>query len=384
MASHCNSQSTIWIAFALIPKIYDDDWSLTTASFELPSSYQYAVILLIYALPLLVMLVTYSLVGRSLWGGHIPGEATDHYHNQIAAKRKVTMRHSTISSEIAQMMFNRNLLASSAAVAWIGVVMCQRWWRWWSLWWWPLPSAGCRTTSTSSWGRSTETFINKTIFSRWAAVRQHLLSFSGFFLCVFLHWMTGFSASTGVFGYFLAGHELYHVQPHNLLLSEPKVRDNSTHSNASSSQTCQKKEKNPLLPAGSALVSATPSPGAPSSRCQRRTRWSCSTRTPSESPCRAATAGTALTLTTAGRQPLATQRPPSARRWSGRETPARLRGRTALPSWSTTPTDSHWRGLGGGRVHPLLQRTSQDQSRRRQENSRQREPHRSQQAFPQT
>lgn len=52
-------------------------------------SYQYAVIVLIYLLPLLVMLVTYSLVGRSLWGGHIPGEATDHYHNQITAKRKV-------------------------------------------------------------------------------------------------------------------------------------------------------------------------------------------------------------------------------------------------------------------------------------------------------
>ncbi|XP_051236474.1 substance-K receptor isoform X2 [Dicentrarchus labrax] len=30
-----------------------------------------------------------SLVGRSLWGGHIPGEATDHYHSQITAKRKV-------------------------------------------------------------------------------------------------------------------------------------------------------------------------------------------------------------------------------------------------------------------------------------------------------
>ncbi|CAJ1048866.1 substance-K receptor [Xyrichtys novacula] len=52
-------------------------------------SYQYAVILLIYLFPLLVMLVTYSLVGRSLWGGHIPGEATDHYHSQITAKRKV-------------------------------------------------------------------------------------------------------------------------------------------------------------------------------------------------------------------------------------------------------------------------------------------------------
>ncbi|XP_027869538.1 substance-K receptor [Xiphophorus couchianus] len=52
-------------------------------------SYQFAVILLIYLLPLLVMLVTYSLVGRSLWGGHIPGEATEHYHSQITAKRKV-------------------------------------------------------------------------------------------------------------------------------------------------------------------------------------------------------------------------------------------------------------------------------------------------------
>ncbi|XP_074523315.1 substance-K receptor [Halichoeres trimaculatus] len=52
-------------------------------------SYQYALILLSYLLPLLVMLVTYSLVGRLLWGAHIPGEATDHYHSQITAKRKV-------------------------------------------------------------------------------------------------------------------------------------------------------------------------------------------------------------------------------------------------------------------------------------------------------
>lgn len=52
-------------------------------------SYQYTLILLIYVLPLLVMLVTYSLVGRTLWGGHIPGEATDHYPNQMTAKRKV-------------------------------------------------------------------------------------------------------------------------------------------------------------------------------------------------------------------------------------------------------------------------------------------------------
>lgn len=63
-------------------------------------SYQYAVILLIYLLPLLVMLVTYSIVGQSLWGGHIPGEATDHYHNQITAKRKVTRFHSATSQAV--------------------------------------------------------------------------------------------------------------------------------------------------------------------------------------------------------------------------------------------------------------------------------------------
>ncbi|XP_051945447.1 neuromedin-K receptor-like [Xyrauchen texanus] len=52
-------------------------------------SYQIAVIILIYLLPLLVMLVTYSLVGQKLWGSKIPGEASDHYQNQIQAKRKV-------------------------------------------------------------------------------------------------------------------------------------------------------------------------------------------------------------------------------------------------------------------------------------------------------
>ncbi|KAF4105731.1 substance-K receptor [Onychostoma macrolepis] len=52
-------------------------------------SYQIAVIILIYLLPLLVMLVTYSLVGRRLWGSEIPGEASNHYQNQMQAKRKV-------------------------------------------------------------------------------------------------------------------------------------------------------------------------------------------------------------------------------------------------------------------------------------------------------
>ncbi|XP_006630635.1 substance-K receptor [Lepisosteus oculatus] len=52
-------------------------------------AYQIAVIILIYLLPLLEMLVTYSIVGMTLWGSEIPGEASDHYQNQMQAKRKV-------------------------------------------------------------------------------------------------------------------------------------------------------------------------------------------------------------------------------------------------------------------------------------------------------
>uniref|UniRef100_A0A3B5B2A8 Substance-K receptor-like n=1 Tax=Stegastes partitus TaxID=144197 RepID=A0A3B5B2A8_9TELE len=82
----------IWIVAVLLafPQCY---YSVTRFYYPrtvcMVDCYQYAVILLIYLLPLLVMLVTYSLVGRSLWGGHIPGEASDHYHSQITAKRKV-------------------------------------------------------------------------------------------------------------------------------------------------------------------------------------------------------------------------------------------------------------------------------------------------------
>ncbi|KAJ8364973.1 hypothetical protein SKAU_G00138040 [Synaphobranchus kaupii] len=53
-------------------------------------SYQISLIILIYLLPLLVMLVTYSHVGQTLWGSEIPGEASEHYQNQIKAKRKVS------------------------------------------------------------------------------------------------------------------------------------------------------------------------------------------------------------------------------------------------------------------------------------------------------
>ncbi|XP_010887222.1 substance-K receptor [Esox lucius] len=52
-------------------------------------TYQIAMIILIYLLPLLVMLITYSLIGQTLWGSEIPGETSRHYRNQIQAKRKV-------------------------------------------------------------------------------------------------------------------------------------------------------------------------------------------------------------------------------------------------------------------------------------------------------
>lgn len=57
---------------------------------HLSHRYQIALITLIYLLPLLVMLVTYSLIGQTLWGSEIPGETSDHYQNQIQAKRKVS------------------------------------------------------------------------------------------------------------------------------------------------------------------------------------------------------------------------------------------------------------------------------------------------------
>ncbi|KAJ8008608.1 hypothetical protein DPEC_G00106650 [Dallia pectoralis] len=51
--------------------------------------YHIIVTVLVYVLPLVVMAVTYSLVGQTLWGGEIPGDSNDNYHIQIQAKRKV-------------------------------------------------------------------------------------------------------------------------------------------------------------------------------------------------------------------------------------------------------------------------------------------------------
>lgn len=57
--------------------------------FSIFCSYHIIVIILVYCFPLLVMGVTYTIVGITLWGGEIPGDTCDKYHEQLKAKRKV-------------------------------------------------------------------------------------------------------------------------------------------------------------------------------------------------------------------------------------------------------------------------------------------------------
>nr|XP_028600623.1 neuromedin-K receptor [Podarcis muralis] len=52
-------------------------------------TYHVIVIALVYCFPLLVMGITYTIVGITLWGGEIPGDTSDKYHEQLKAKRKV-------------------------------------------------------------------------------------------------------------------------------------------------------------------------------------------------------------------------------------------------------------------------------------------------------
>ncbi|XP_077102054.1 tachykinin receptor 3-like [Siphateles boraxobius] len=51
--------------------------------------YHIIVTVLVYMLPLVVMGVTYTIVGVTLWGGEIPGDSSDNYVGQLRAKRKV-------------------------------------------------------------------------------------------------------------------------------------------------------------------------------------------------------------------------------------------------------------------------------------------------------
>ncbi|XP_060042311.1 neuromedin-K receptor [Erinaceus europaeus] len=52
-------------------------------------TYHIVVIILVYLFPLLVMGITYTIVGITLWGGEIPGDTCNKYHEQLKAKRKV-------------------------------------------------------------------------------------------------------------------------------------------------------------------------------------------------------------------------------------------------------------------------------------------------------
>uniref|UniRef100_A0A3B4ZF93 Neuromedin-K receptor-like n=1 Tax=Stegastes partitus TaxID=144197 RepID=A0A3B4ZF93_9TELE len=54
-----------------------------------PFMYHIIVTVLVYLLPLVVMGITYTIVGVTLWGGEIPGDSSDNYHGQLRAKRKV-------------------------------------------------------------------------------------------------------------------------------------------------------------------------------------------------------------------------------------------------------------------------------------------------------
>ncbi|KAL4640498.1 neuromedin-K receptor [Arapaima gigas] len=51
--------------------------------------YHIIVAALVYMLPLIVMGITYTIVGMTLWGGEIPGDSSDNYRSQLQAKRKV-------------------------------------------------------------------------------------------------------------------------------------------------------------------------------------------------------------------------------------------------------------------------------------------------------
>ncbi|XP_027018283.2 neuromedin-K receptor [Tachysurus fulvidraco] len=51
--------------------------------------YHIIVAVLVYLLPLVVMAITYSVIGVTLWGGGMPENSSDNYVEQLQAKRKV-------------------------------------------------------------------------------------------------------------------------------------------------------------------------------------------------------------------------------------------------------------------------------------------------------
>ncbi|OWK06938.1 TACR3 [Cervus elaphus hippelaphus] len=80
-ANYCRFQN-----FFPITAVFASIYSMTAISVD---SYHIIVIILVYCFPLLVMGITYTIVGITLWGGEIPGDTCDKYHEQLKAKRKV-------------------------------------------------------------------------------------------------------------------------------------------------------------------------------------------------------------------------------------------------------------------------------------------------------
>ncbi|KAG7225829.1 hypothetical protein INR49_014350 [Caranx melampygus] len=66
------------ICYVAWPRMADDSFM-----------YHIIVTVLVYLLPLVVMGITYAIVGVTLWGGEIPGDSSDNYQGQLRAKRKV-------------------------------------------------------------------------------------------------------------------------------------------------------------------------------------------------------------------------------------------------------------------------------------------------------
>ncbi|XP_030630808.1 neuromedin-K receptor [Chanos chanos] len=62
------------------------DWPRST---DHSVMYHIIVAVLVYLLPLVVMGITYTIVGLSLWGSQIPGNSSQNNQNQLRAKRKV-------------------------------------------------------------------------------------------------------------------------------------------------------------------------------------------------------------------------------------------------------------------------------------------------------
>lgn len=81
--------------------------------YSLTLSYRYQIALLIlgYVLPLIVMSITYAIVGITLWGGEIPGDTSDSYHDQLKAKRKVNAR-SAVNVQKQLMLFYSDRICS--------------------------------------------------------------------------------------------------------------------------------------------------------------------------------------------------------------------------------------------------------------------------------